>query len=91
MPLNPSRVRTDFGRRVAEIRSSLGLTQRQLADALGHRGIGYVVRVEAGQMNMRIDSLVALANALRTSVESMFRAPVSPPPRRPGRPRKKAF
>jgi transcriptional regulator with XRE-family HTH domain len=87
-PLIPNTVRCALGRRVSEIRNERGMTQRQLADAMRHRGVNYVVRVEAGQVNLTIDQITKLANALRTSVESLFVRPRTTHPRRPGRPKK---
>ncbi|XOV67580.1 MAG: helix-turn-helix domain-containing protein [Fluviicola sp.] len=49
--------------KIKTIRKEKGLTQAQLAEALGTNHT-YIVRMERGDQDSRITSLVALANAL---------------------------
>jgi HTH-type transcriptional regulator / antitoxin HipB len=62
-PLDPARVLSDVGRRVAELRLAAGLTQEELAEALAV-SVKYVQRVERGRDNLTLDSMVKLVNAL---------------------------
>ena len=48
---DPDAVIRDVGRRVAELRVGLGLTQDKFAESLGVSGV-YVRRVEIGQENL---------------------------------------
>ncbi|MBF5043169.1 MULTISPECIES: helix-turn-helix transcriptional regulator [Myxococcaceae] len=75
-----------MGRRVAELRRTQGLTQAAFAEEAGV-SLQYAQRVEAGEENLTIESLVKLAHLLRVPVASLFEAPTT---RRapPGRPRK---
>jgi HTH-type transcriptional regulator/antitoxin HipB len=62
-PLDPARVLSDVGRRVAELRLAAGLTQEELAEALAV-SVKYVQRVERGRDNLTLDSMVKLVSAL---------------------------
>lgn len=83
------RIIGDVGRRVAEIRAERGLTQEQLAERAGVLP-KYIQRIEWGRENLSIESLVNLANLLRTDVKALFEEPQTRRRRRPGRPRKTA-
>jgi transcriptional regulator with XRE-family HTH domain len=78
--------KTLLGYRVAELRRELNLTQEELAEQMGC-GPRQVQRIEAGQANLTLDAIVALANALRTELALLFAAPRSRPRRAVGRPR----
>jgi transcriptional regulator with XRE-family HTH domain len=73
---------------VAERRHSYGLTQEQLAEKLDV-SLKYLQRVEAGDENLTIASVVKLANALAVEPNYLLRPPRSAVRRRPGRPPKK--
>ena len=85
MPANLSTVRRGVGRRVAELRAEIGLTQAQLAEKAG-KSLRYIQSVEAGAENLGLDSLVGLANLLRVSLARLFSRPRTMRARR-GRPR----
>lgn len=74
----------DVGRRIAELRASQHLTQEQLAEVM-EVSLKYLQRVEAGRENLTLNSLVNVANYLRTSWRELTRAPRSRVVRR-GRP-----
>lgn len=76
------------GRRVAELREVRGITQEQLAVLLDVTA-GYVRQVERGVKNLSIRSLVVFTNALDATVADLF-VPPTTPPRRRGRPRRRA-
>lgn len=73
-PTDPQRVAKDVGRRVAELRTSIGLTQQDLAERAAV-SLKYVQRVEAGRENLTIRSLVWLADLVEAKVAELFAAP----------------
>lgn len=84
---DPDTVIRDVGRRVAELRTGLGLTQDKFAEALGVSGV-YVRRVEIGQENLTLRSLTRLAAMLGVRAMDLLAVPqsrevrVGRPPRR---------
>jgi transcriptional regulator with XRE-family HTH domain len=52
-------------------RLSLGLTQEELADRSG-LAVRHYQKLEAGQVNVTLKSLVALSTALRLEMSSLF-------------------
>ncbi|MBI2393712.1 MAG: helix-turn-helix transcriptional regulator [Deltaproteobacteria bacterium] len=84
----PERVLRTLGRRIAELRRDLGLTQEQLAETLGV-SVRYVQYVEAGEENLTVQTLVRIANNLRVPVADLFAQPTGPKAG-PGRPKKSA-
>lgn len=85
-PADPDRIVRDVGRRVGELRAAASLTQEKLA-ALAEVSLKYLQRVESGEENLTIRSLVRLANLLGVPVASLLEAPTSQRPR-VGRPPK---
>lgn len=80
-----------LGQRVAELRRNRGLTQEKLAESIGWPS-RKVQRVEAGDANIDVASLVDLANGLDVTLASLLTPPVrTVPPRRPGRPPSGSF
>ena len=81
----------DVGRRVAELRIGLGLTQEELAEQLDVPP-RYVQRVEAGRVNFTLRSLQRWAEVLGVKVAKLLvkprlRAPgPGRPPGKKGRP-----
>jgi transcriptional regulator with XRE-family HTH domain len=73
---NSKRVLKDLGRRAAELRQALGLTQAELADRLTVTS-RYVQSVEAGQENLTVESLTVLAAVLDVAVVALFEPPTS--------------
>lgn len=62
-----------FAERLREIRRSVGLTQRQLADA-AHLSEGYVARLEAGDTSPGLDLMSRLAAALNVPLTDLLPA-----------------
>lgn len=85
--LSPRRVKTDLGHRVRELREIVGLVQEELAEAVG-LSTRQLQRVEAGDLNPTLDTLIALANALKTDLPGLLSAPQRRALRRAGRPRR---
>jgi transcriptional regulator with XRE-family HTH domain len=85
---DPDAVIRDVGRRVAELRVGLGLTQDKFAESLGVSGV-YVRRVEIGQENLTLRSLTRFATTLGVRTVDLLAAPssrevrVGRPPHRP--------
>ena len=76
----------DVAIRIAEIRRSKGLTQQDLAD-LREVTPHWIRQVESGRLNMKIATLVGIAEALGTDVKDLFEPPTASKAR-PGRPRR---
>jgi transcriptional regulator with XRE-family HTH domain len=87
-PLDPYRVIRWVGGRVAEQRRAYGITQEELAERLDV-SVKYLQRVEAGEENLTIESVVNVANALEVAPASLIQQPRNTQPRKPGRPRTK--
>ena len=82
--LDAERVTKDVGRRVAEQRSALGLTQEQFAVKL-RMDTNNLQRIELGMQNLTLRTVVRLANGLGVGVATLFEPPKSRAVRR-GRP-----
>jgi UDP-N-acetylglucosamine 1-carboxyvinyltransferase len=80
------KVRKRVGRRIAELRIQGGLTQADFSEEVGV-GLRYLQRVEGGQENLSLDSMVKLANKLDVDIIDLFRVPNRSPTKR-GRPPK---
>lgn len=86
---DPDAVIRDVGRRIAELRADLGLTQDKFAEALSVSGV-YVRRVEIGQENLTLRSLTRFAATLGVRTADLLAVPQSRevrlgrPPRRSG-------
>jgi transcriptional regulator with XRE-family HTH domain len=69
-----TKTKREVGRRIAELRAPLKLTQEALAERLGVSD-KYIWRVEAGRQNLTIESMVRIARALRVPIASLFDHP----------------
>ena len=74
---------------MAERRRAYGLTQEELAERLDV-STKYLQRLEAGDENLTIRSVVGIANALDVQPSYFLQPPRNTGPRKPGRPRKSA-
>ncbi len=61
-----------FGTNLKAARQSLNLTQEQLGETSGH-GRVYVQRIESGQINVSLKTMVSLARAVSVAVEDLLR------------------
>lgn len=59
------------GARVREYRLKLGLTQEQFAERTGLT-VNYIARIERGESFPRLDSLIAIINALGVTADAIF-------------------
>jgi len=64
------------GRRIAELRLALGLTQDQLGERLD-MDTNNLQRIETGRQNLTIRTLVRVANVLDVPVRALFDEPES--------------
>lgn len=80
----PEQVIEDVGRRIAEIRRGMGLTQQQLAEKL-RCSVKHVQRLESG-MNLRLATLAKLAQNFGISTKELLSEPLTRA-RTSGRPR----
>jgi DNA-binding XRE family transcriptional regulator len=87
-PVDPSKLAQHVGRRVAELRSALELTQAQLAETLGV-SIRYLQSIEAGAENLTLETIAKLATILEAEPIAFFEPPATKKPR-PGRPKRSA-
>lgn len=78
----------NIGRRTAEVRQEHEMTQQELATRL-RATVQWISRIENGNENLTLATLVKLANVLEVAVIDLFAAPKSNPRRsRRGRPKK---
>ena len=68
-----------FAERLRELRRSVGLTQRELAEA-AHLSEGYVARLEAGDTSPGLDLMFRLAVALNVPLTDLLPAAAPPAP-----------
>lgn len=79
----------DVGRRVAELRADRGFTQEAFAEEIG-RSKGQLQRIEHGELNLTLRSLLFLADHLDVKVRDLLVPPRTRdvsrgrPPRRGG-------
>lgn len=59
-----------FGNQIAKIRSEQGLSQEQLADLVSVAP-SRISKMEHGQVNSKLTTLVALSNALHVTVDEL--------------------
>lgn len=57
-----------IGRRIAELRAEVGMTQKELAEKSGIMQ-GNIARIEGGKYNFTLDTLTALASAMGKKIE----------------------
>lgn len=60
------------GKRVRELRNSIGISQEELADLAGLDRT-YITSVECGKRNISIVNIEKLAKALKVSLSEFFR------------------
>jgi transcriptional regulator with XRE-family HTH domain len=85
MPGGPPSKLKFLGANIQRRRRRLGFTQEKLAEKAG-LDPRYVRTLESPRANPRVAVLIAVAEALGASLDSLFRTAVLPQQRRPGRP-----
>ncbi|MBP3892239.1 MAG: XRE family transcriptional regulator [Solobacterium sp.] len=61
-----------IGENIKRRRQELGLTQQDLADALGYKTRSTITKIESGENDVTQKKLMKIAEVLNTSVESLF-------------------
>lgn len=88
MPRETRIVLRDLGLRIRELRRQRDDTQESAAERLGMLVPNYA-RIEQGRLNVTVDTLVRIANALDVPLAELFKAPQVRAVKR-GRPKKTA-
>lgn len=60
------------GEKIKARRKELGMSQQELADAVGYTSKVAICRIEAGQINIPMDKFTQIANVLRVPVSIFF-------------------
>lgn len=61
-----------FGKRVAEVRKSRGVTQQELAENIGMSVVA-IAYIETGKRWARLGTLNKIANSLKVNVADLFK------------------
>jgi len=61
-----------FGKRVAEVRKSKGVTQQELAESIGMSVVA-IAYIETGKRWARLGTLNKIANSLKVRVADLFK------------------
>jgi transcriptional regulator with XRE-family HTH domain len=70
--MSATSTRTQFGKRLRDLRKKAGLSQEELGFRAGiHRT--YVGAIERGEQNLSIDNVHKLAKALKISPDELFK------------------
>lgn len=86
-PRTAEQLRSDVGRRIAELRVAAGHTQAVVAERLGVSD-QWLRHIEGGRANLTLASLARIARVLAVDAAELLRPPATRNPRRPGRPRR---
>lgn len=69
---NETKLLQSFGKRIAEVRKSKGMTQNQLAERV-NMSVVTIAYIETGKRWVRLATLDKIAKALKVSVSELFR------------------
>lgn len=61
-----------FGKQVAQVRKSRGVTQQQLAEAVGMSVVA-IAYIETGKRWARLGTLNKIATSLKVNIEDLFK------------------
>jgi len=78
---DPDQILLNVGHRIAELRQSLGLTQKELGEQvdMSQRNVH---RIEQGEQNLTLRTMIKLATALDVELEDLLKPPGSGHPRK---------
>lgn len=62
----------EVGKKIRERRTELGISQQELANAVGYSGKDMISRVESGKINIPMDKLMAICRVLRLNVSDFL-------------------
>lgn len=71
MKISAGNAKRQLGRRIADLRSTCGITQEELSQE-SEVDVRYLQRIEAGEKNVTIETLVRIANVLRVQIVDLF-------------------
>lgn len=74
---DPERLLRNVARRIAELRLAKGLTQEQIAEALGV-AVQNFRRIERGRQNLTLKTMAAIADAIGVRVIDLLQPPATP-------------
>lgn len=69
--MNEKRQMKVFGKRVAEVRKSKGVTQQQLAEGVGMSVVA-IAYIETGKRWARLGTLTKIAKHLKVNISDLF-------------------
>lgn len=69
--MNEQKLMKAFGKRVAEVRKSRGVTQQQLAESVGMSVVA-IAYIETGKRWARLGTLSKIAKHLKVSISDLF-------------------
>ena len=70
--MNEQKLMNSFGKRVAEVRKSRGVTQQQLAELTGMSVVA-IAYIETGKRWARLGTLNKIAKHLKVDISELFR------------------
>ena len=70
--LSEQKLMKAFGKRVAEVRKSRGVTQQQLAEQIGMSVVA-IAYIETGKRWARLGTLSKIAKCLKVDVQELFK------------------
>lgn len=62
----------EVGKRIAERRKELGMSQEELADKLGYSGKSTICKIETGHNDITTSSVAEFAKALNTTIDYLM-------------------
>jgi transcriptional regulator with XRE-family HTH domain len=69
--MNEKKMMQSFGKRVAEVRKSRGVTQQQLAESVGMSVVA-IAYIETGKRWARLGTLNKIAKHLKVNISDLF-------------------
>lgn len=70
--IEPTELTRTMGLRIRDLRLSAGMTQIDLAEAIGYRDSSSITFIEQGRNNIKLDKLLLLCAVLKTSPNDLF-------------------
>jgi len=68
----PTELTVAIGARIRRMRRALGMTQIELAETIGYQDSSSITFIEQGRNNIKLDVLLLLCSALKTSPNELF-------------------
>jgi len=62
----------EMGKKIQNLRKERGLSQKELAKAIGKNTASYITLIETGKRRVSLHSLTKLADALKVSLNAFF-------------------